>query len=327
VSFRYQAEGHARDFIREADLAMHRAKEQGGARSEAYRPVMSTRAKHRMELERELRHALENDELRVHYQPAVSLATNEVVGLEALVRWEHPERGLIAAGEFIPFAEETGLIIRIGQRILDEVSSQISVWRATNAIPAIPVSVNLSATEFGQPDFVERVVSVLDAHALHPEQMIFEVTESVVMRDDAATLTQMRKLDRIGVRLAIDDFGLGYSSLNYLKRFRFSVLKIDKSFVQDVATRETDQAIVRYVIGLASDLKIPVVAEGVETLEQIEFLRGMGCQFVQGYYVCKPVDPATLAEFVTNANSGSPAGNGAGTAETAEATTPGRLAT
>lgn len=304
VSFRYQTEGLARDFMREADLAVNRAREQGGNRCEAYRPIMSTRAKHRMELERELRQALLKSELVVYYQPAVSIKTNSVVGIEALIRWQHPERGLVTAGEFMPLAEETGLVNRLGRHVLEEVTAQIAVWRAKGTLPAIPVSMNLSAPEFGQPEFVDHVVSALDSHKLHPNDLIFEVTENVVMRDDPATLAQMRSLNRIGIRLAIDDFGRGYSSLSYLKRFRFSVLKIDRSFVTDLATKETDQAIIRYVIGLSNDLRIPAVAEGVETSEQLEFLRSLGCEYVQGFFVCPPLSAMDLADYLERSKEG-----------------------
>ena len=298
VAFRYELERLARDFLREADLAVRRAKERGGGRVEGYRPAMWTRVDHRSEMEQELRRALKRDELAVYYQPGISLETGELVGLEALVRWRHPTRGVIVADEFISFAQDCGLLVAVGQRLLEEVGAQISVWRATGAVPPVPVGVNLSAIELAQDDFVPRVISVLDTHRLHPKDIIFEVTESVVMSDDEKTRTHIDALRRTGVRLAIDDFGLGYSSLSYLKRFPFAVLKIDRSFVTDVDTNETDQAIVRYILGLARDLSMPVIAEGVETRAQMAFLRASGCRFAQGYYICEPVNPLRLRQLI-----------------------------
>jgi EAL domain-containing protein (putative c-di-GMP-specific phosphodiesterase class I) len=262
-----------------------------------------------MELETDLRRAIDQGELVVHYQPAVSVSTGAVAGLEALVRWNHPKRGVVSAAEFVPVAEDTGLIIPLGQYVMGNVAAQMQRWRESDAIPRLPISVNVSAAEFGQPDFVDHVVRAVNTNALDPTQLILEVTETVVMRDDRVTATQLRKLEETGIRLAIDDFGLGYSALNYLKRFKFSVLKIDRSFITDVATRETDQAIVRYVLALAGDLGIPVVAEGVETEDQLEYLRSIDCGYVQGFHLCRPLDAADLELFLAtqpngNGNSG-----------------------
>ena len=298
VSFRYEMERLARDFLREADLAMRRAKERGGGRVESYASTMAVHVEHRFEMEQQLRRALKNDELAVYYQPGINLETGELVGLEALVRWKHPTRGVVAADDFIPAAQETGLIVAVGQRLLEEVGAQISVWRATGAVPPVPVGVNLSAPELLHDDFVRRVISVLDAHRVHPNDIIFEMTESIVMSDDEKTRSQIEALRRIGVRLAIDDFGLGYSSLSYLKRFPFSVLKIDRSFVSDLANSEADQAIVRYILGLARDLRMPVIAEGVEAKEHLDHLRSMGCQFAQGFYICEPVTALRLRQLL-----------------------------
>jgi EAL domain-containing protein (putative c-di-GMP-specific phosphodiesterase class I) len=190
--------------------------------------------------------------------------------------------------------------------VLDRVVQQMHEWREAKTMPRFPVAVNVSPTEFGQPDFVDRVIRALGSRSLEASQLLLEVTESVVMRDDRITNGQLRRLEESGVRLAIDDFGLGYSALSYLKRFNFSVLKIDRSFITDVATRETDQAIVRYVLALANDLGIPVVAEGVETEEQLAYLRSVECGFVQGYHLCRPLAPAELELFVaahTNGNA------------------------
>jgi diguanylate cyclase (GGDEF)-like protein len=297
VSFGQQFSGVRRDLLREADVAMYRAKERGGARCEVYRPVMTALARRRMELEIDLRSAIDDGQLLVHYQPAISVQTGNVVGLEALVRWRHHKRGLVSAADFVPLAEESGLVVPLGHYVLERVTKQMSKWRK-DGFPTFPVAVNVSATEFGQPDFVDRVVRTIEANGIDPAQLLLEVTETVVMRDDRVTGQQMRKLEETGIRLAIDDFGLGYSALSYLKRFKFSVLKIDRSFITDVATRETDQAIVRYVLALAGDLGIPVVAEGVETAEQLDYLRTISCAYVQGFHLCRPLDAADLAAFV-----------------------------
>lgn len=298
AAYGQQLPGHPRDLLREADVAMYRAKERGGARCEIYRPVMTALARRRMELEVDLRHAIANNELLVHYQPAVSVSDGAVVGLEALVRWKHPKRGLVSASDFVPVAEDTGLIIPLGHHVVERVMNQVKEWSTTKAIPRFPIAVNVSATEFSQPDFVDLLMGSINANSIDPALVLLEVTETVVMRDDRVTSSQMRKLEEVGVRLAIDDFGLGYSALSYLKRFKFSVLKIDKSFITDVASRETDQAIVRYVLALAGDLGIPVVAEGVENQAQLEYLRSIDCSYVQGYHLCRPLSPSDLELFV-----------------------------
>jgi diguanylate cyclase (GGDEF)-like protein len=291
VSFGPPSPAGTRDFVREADLAMKRAKEQGGGRCEAYRPEMIARAEQRLALEFDLRHGFEQNAFVIHYQPVLRIPDRQIVALEALVRWNHPERGLLMPNEFIPFAEESELIVPLGQWILDEVCRQVGEWRTTYPDwPRVPVGINLSAKEFRQDDFVETVVAAFEAHDVQPSDVVFEVTESVLMRDNQVTLHQMHRLGRLGVLMAIDDFGLGYSSLSYLKRFPFSILKIDRSFVDGIAATETDQAIVRSVLGLASDLGIAVVAEGVENDEQLTYLETHGCNIVQGYHLYPPLE-------------------------------------
>jgi len=299
VSYGSSTLGSTRDFVREADLAMERAKEQGGGRCEVYRPEMIAKAEQRLALEFELRRGFEEGSFVVYYQPVVRIPDREIVALEALVRWNHPERGLLLPMEFIPFAEESELIVPLGRWILNDVCRQLNVWRATHPHwPRLPVGINLSAKEFRQENFVDLVVAAFDTHKIHPSDVVFEITESVLMRDNQATITQMRRLARLGVRMAIDDFGLGYSSLSYLKRFPFSILKIDRSFVDGIAATATDQAIVRSVLGLASDLGIAVVAEGVENDEQIEYLHANGCNIVQGFRLHPPVEADKIPGLV-----------------------------
>ncbi len=307
VSFGSSTLGSNRDFVREADLAMERAKEQGGGRCEAYRPEMIAKAEQRLTLEFDLRRGFEQGSFVVYYQPVVQIPERRILGLEALIRWQHPERGLLLPMEFIPFAEESELIIPLGHWILNEVCRQVNVWRATHPNwPRIPVSINLSAKEFRQENFVETVVAAFENHKIHPNDIVFEITESVLMRDNQATLVQMKRLNRLGVRMAIDDFGLGYSSLSYLKRFPFSVLKIDRSFVDGIAATATDQAIVRSVLGLASDLNIAVVAEGVENEEQLEYLHANGCNIVQGFHLYPPLPAGDVPALVGQLTVGSP---------------------
>lgn len=311
ISYGSSTLGNSRDFVREADLAMERAKEQGGGRCEAYRPEMIAKAEQRLAMEFELRRGFEEGAFVLYYQPVVEIPTRRIVALEALVRWNHPERGLLLPMEFIPFAEESELIVPLGQWILNDVCRQVNVWRTSDPNwPRLPIGVNLSAKEFRQENFVDLVVGAFEAHKVHPSDIVFEITESVLMRDNQATLTQMKRLSRLGVRMAVDDFGLGYSSLSYLKRFPFSVLKIDRSFVNGIAATATDQAIVRSVLNLASDLGIAVVAEGVENEEQLDYLHANGCDIVQGFYLYPPLPAEDIAALVGQVAVGAPAVDG-----------------
>ncbi len=307
VSFGEAVESVTRDYVREADLAMKRAKEEGGGRCEAYRAEMIARAEQRLALEFELRRSFEENAFVIHYQPVVEMPSKRIVALEALVRWQHPERGLLLPAEFIPFAEESELIVPLGKWILNEVCRQVGEWRRSfPSWPRIPVGINLSAKEFRQDDFVDHVVAAFETHEVSPSDVVFELTESVLMRDNQMTLQQMDRLRRLGVLMAIDDFGLGYSSLSYLKRFPFSILKIDRSFVDGIAATATDQAIVRSVLGLASDLGIAVVAEGVENDGQLAYLETQGCNIVQGYHLYPPLEATRIPDVVGTENSEDP---------------------
>jgi len=248
---------------------------------------------------RALEHAIARDEFVVQYQPVVSLATGRLVALEALLRWEHPRRGRLHPGEFIPIAEQAGLIVDVGRWVVDRVCSQVAEWRRAELVPAVPVGINLSANELGDPEFVDDVVRALAAHDVEATDIAFEVTESAIMRDDAATLAQMRRLDELGIRVAVDDFGVGYCSLNYLRQFDFSVLKIDRSFVAGITSSDTDRAIIRTIVSLAADLGLAVVAEGVESAEQAESLEDVGCRFAQGFHISEPLDADVVSLFAT----------------------------
>ena len=288
------AVGHAPEstpdtLIRDADVAMYRAKRKGPSRYEVYDPEMNARALERLTLENDLWQAVRRDELRVHYQPKVRLSNQELVGFEALVRWQHPVQGLIMPGDFIPLAEDTGMILGIGQWVLHEACRQAKVWQTRFSDKPLQMSVNLSARQLQQAGLVREIAEVLEETGLYPSCLKLEITESVVMEDAEATIRTLRDLKRLGVRLAIDDFGTGYSSLSYLRRFPVDNLKVDRAFVSNIGINTEDTEIVRAIITLAQALGLTVTAEGVETAEQASQLTALGCDWAQGYYFSKPV--------------------------------------
>ena len=281
--------GRAEDVLRDADVAMYRAKEQGRARIEVFDEAVRARLLERLETEHLLRRALGRGELRLDYQPIVRVVSGDLGSFEALVRWNHPERGLVAPDEFIPLAEDTGLIIPIGQWVLREACAQLSAWRAASpTMSAVQVSVNLSAKQFNNPDIVATVADALALASLPAAALTLEITESVLMEQVEATAHTLQALKDLGVGLSIDDFGTGYSSLSYLKRFPVDVLKIDRSFVDGLGTDADDHAIVGAVVSLAHALGLSVVAEGVETTSQLNELRRLGCDSAQGYLLGRP---------------------------------------
>lgn len=267
--------------LRHADLAMHDAKAAGGNTFRFYGPEMNARATARFAMEAELRRALEQNELLMHYQPQVSLINGVITGAEALLRWHHPVRGIVGPKEFIRLAEESGLLLPFGAWAIDTVCGQIAAW-LRDGLPVPPVSVNLSAGQFNQPDLLATVRQALERYRLEPRMLALEITESAVMRDTAAAAERLRELHALGVRLILDQFGTGHSSLSYLKRFPISHLKIDRSFVRDITTVPDDAAICNAVIALAHNLHVTVVAQGVETEEQLSYLRRRNCDEIQG---------------------------------------------
>jgi diguanylate cyclase (GGDEF)-like protein len=276
-------EGGAEGLLRNADIAMHRAKESGGNTYAFYSVDMTTKVQERLALEHALRRALEHDELRVHYQPVVNLRSGRLAGFEALVRWMHPQRGEILPMEFIPLAEETGLITRLDQWVVRKACTEFAAFLTASGTP-LRLAVNLSARQFQQTDFVKSVLRIIDETKFDPKQLDMEVTETSLMQNAEVAASVMRDLGEIGVRFSIDDFGTGYSSLAYLKHLPIGSVKIDKSFVRDVPTDTNDAAIVTAIIAMAHNLGLEVVAEGVETQEQLEFLRANGCDAVQGWH-------------------------------------------
>ncbi len=280
----------ADELLRNADTAMYQAKEMGGNTYHFYTAELNERAQRRLALETGLRQALDRHELRLHYQPQIDLRSGEILGAEALVRWQHPEWGLVAPGEFIPLAEETGLILPIGEWVLNQACAQTRAWR-DEGHPALRVAVNLSGRQLAQRDLPKLVQHTLTANGLEAEALDLEITESLLMQDLEMTSTTLDALTRLGATISMDDFGTGYSSLSYLKRLPIDMLKIDQAFVRDINNDPDDAAIVQAIIAMAHSLGIKVIAEGVETAEQLSFLRRHRCDAVQGYYFSRPLPP------------------------------------
>ena len=290
----------ADELVRDADLAMYDAKLGGRARVARYTPALRTRADQRLTLEAELRRALAGDELRVHYQPICSMGTGACTGFEALVRWQHPARGLLAPGEFLPVAEDAGLMTELGEWVLRNACAQLAEWRARHGRrhPSLSVSVNLAAAQLVQPDLVPTVRDALAAAALPPDALRLEVTENILARDAEMAETVLHELDGLGVRLLMDDFGTGHSSLGYLHRFPMSTVKIDRFFVGRLDEQRECVEIVRAIVALAHALEMDVVAEGVERPEQRELLGAMGCEYLQGYLIAPPLPPQEAARHL-----------------------------
>jgi diguanylate cyclase (GGDEF)-like protein len=294
----YPADGaDAETLIRNADTAMYHAKGDGRGTFHFFRPQMTERVKRRLALEMGLRQALERQEFVLHFQPIVQLGSSRPVGAEALVRWNHPERGLVPPAEFIPVAEDIGLIVPLGEWVLREACAQASRWSAAGGGPLF-VSVNLSARQFHEGSLVSVVADALARSGLPPSRLELEITESVLMQQTEASTRMLRELEALGVRLAIDDFGTGYSSLGYLKRFPVSTLKIDRSFLRDVSRDDDDRAIVTAIMAMARSLGLTVTAEGVERSDQIAFLRELGCDQAQGYLYGRPGPVGDLEQLL-----------------------------
>ena len=287
------------DLVRDADTAMYQAKTQGKSRAVVFDAKMNVQAVNRLELEMDLRRALEKEEFRVFYQPIVSLETRRVCEVEALVRWEHPVRGLVPPGDFIPLAEETGLIVPLGLWVLWEACQQGRAWQQSHrAGPPLRVSVNVSARQLQQPDLVAQVAQVLAGTGLAPACLKLEITESVMMLDADETIPRLHALRALGVHLAVDDFGTGYSSMAYLSSLPIDTLKIDRSFVTKMGRSEDDAAIVRAIVTLAKTLSLQITCEGIETADQLAHLCSLDCDQGQGYHFSRPLPAAECAALL-----------------------------
>lgn len=286
--------------LRCADAAMYKAKASGRNTYHLYTPELNDAISERLELENNLRHALERDEFRVYYQPRIDTVSGRIIGAEALIRWECPGKGLVSPDKFIPIAEETGLIVSIGQWVLREACRQNSAWQRAGLSP-ITVSVNLSPIQFRNSGLVKSVASALDQANLSPAFLELELTESFVMHDAERINGAMKSLKALGVDISVDDFGTGYSSLSYLKRFPVDRLKVDKSFVRDIDTDPEDAAIVRAIITLGHSLNLKVVAEGVETQAHLAFLQEHGCDELQGYFFSRPIPASKMGALLAKA--------------------------
>jgi PAS domain S-box-containing protein len=287
----------AEKLLKHADSAMYSAKEKGRNRYQFFTEDLNERAARRFSLEMKLREALERNEFLLHYQPKIDIRNDRVVGMEALLRWQQPEVGLVSPGEFIPIAEELGLIVPIGEWALREASRQTVAWR-TAGLPPLTISVNLSAMQFKNRRLPKTIRSILAAAGLDPTFLEVELTESMLIEDTEASVAMLAQLKDLGLNLSIDDFGTGYSSLSYLKRFPLDSLKIDRSFVRDITTDKNDAAIVSATIALAHNLNLRVVAEGVEQQVQVDILKEQGCDEAQGYLFSRPLAPAVFERWV-----------------------------
>lgn len=291
----------ADDLLRDADIAMYRAKSLGKARVEIFDTAMHMSAVNRLNLETDLRKAIERKEFRLFYQPIVSLQSGRIAGFEALLRWQHPTTGLVEPTEFITVAEETGLIVPIGKWALREACEQLRLWQCLYSSGLrLTMSVNVSAKQFTQPDLFEEIGAVLHETGIQPSTLELEITESVAMEDAEKTSDILSRLKSFGVRLAIDDFGTGYSSLNYLRRLPFDTLKIDRSFILNIGNDSDNCEILKVIVMLARNLALDVVAEGLETAEQVRHLQSLNCEFGQGYIFSKPKDEESIGRFLAD---------------------------
>ena len=294
----FPADGDDPDtLLKNADSAMYFAKEQGRDNYQFFSPSMNARSVQKLSMENGLRKALEREELRLFYQPKIDAASGRIAGVEALIRWQHPALGMVPPNDFIPLAEETGLIVPIGEWVLHAACRQMARWHAAG-FTDLTVAVNMASPNFAQKDFVASVAATIRGAGIAPGSVEIEVTESVLMRDINATIATLNGLKASGVRLSVDDFGTGYSSLSYLKRFPIDTLKIDRSFVRDVINNREDAAITAAIIALSQSLGLQVVAEGVETEEQAAYLRSKGCHLMQGFLFSRPVPPDQITALL-----------------------------
>jgi EAL domain-containing protein (putative c-di-GMP-specific phosphodiesterase class I) len=294
----YPADGTDADsLVAHADEAMYFAKQSGRNSFQFFNAGMSVFSRERLDLERDLRRALPLQQFELHYQPKLDVASGRTNSVEALLRWRHPVRGLVGPGVFLPLAEESGLMLGIGEWVLREACRQARQWQ-DDTLPFLRIAVNISPIHFRQPKFLEIVRAALADHALEPRYLEIELTETTVMDHAESSVQILEELSRMGVLVSIDDFGTGYSSMSYLRRFPIDKLKIDRSFIKDLTRDSASSSIVKAIISLAHSLRLKVVAEGVETAQQLEQLRELGCDQFQGFYRSAAVPPGEIGEFL-----------------------------
>jgi two-component system CheB/CheR fusion protein len=284
---------------------MYHAKMAGRNNCQFFAPAMNQQAEEKHSLGTDLHHALERNELLLHFQPIVDINSGKIAGMEALLRWQHPEQGMIPPLKFIPLAEETGLIVPIGEWVLRSACEHLKEWQDQD-YDVCRVAINLSSIQFRQKNLVETIARILEETGADPHLIELEITESLLMKNTDEVVETLRKLSDMGLEISIDDFGTGYSSLNYLKRFPIDILKIDRSFVTDIASDPDDATIVRAIIALAHSLHMKVIAEGVEDAAQLEFLREHACDEYQGYYFSKPVPASEMGAKLHKRRTGKP---------------------
>lgn len=289
--------GNAVELIKHAETAMRTRKEQGPDGFSFYTEDMNRRARHQQNLESAIRQALDREEFVLHYQPKLDLKSGKIVGAEALTRWYQPRSGWVSPGDFIPVAEDSGLIVRLTQWVLRQACEQVQAWRAMG-LPPLCISVNISAIDFRQRDFVDNLVAILKQTDMQPHLLELEITESVLMQNVEETVKTLHTIKAMGVRLALDDFGTGYSSLSYLRRFPIDVLKIDQSFVRGLNVNNQDEQLINAIIGMGRSLKLTIIAEGVETLDQLSFLQAQLCEEGQGFLFSKAVPAKDFAQLL-----------------------------
>lgn len=289
----------AETIIKNADAALYRTKEMGRNHYQIYHPLITSKTSERLEMENLLHQALEKDQFLLHYQPQINIKNQAICGMEALIRWEHPTLGLVSPAKFIPIAEESGLIISIGEWVLRQACEQNRLWQK-KGLPPVRVAVNLSAQQFQQPNFVNIVTKILAETNLEPQFLELEITETTIMKNLEFSCQIVHDLKHMGVHISMDDFGTGYSSLGYLKQIPFNTIKIDQSFIKDLQDKPQDLAIISAVLAIGRGFNVRVIAEGVETQHQVELLRKLECEEMQGFKFSKPLKPEAAANFLSN---------------------------
>lgn len=286
------------DLLRDADLAMYEAKALGKAQYVVFTPELRSKALTRMVMEKDLRLALENKELYLNYQPIINLSDGKILGLEALIRWRHPDLGLISPGIFIPIAESNGTVVPVTFWVMEEALRQLCEWQKEFPDVFLSVSVNLSARLFNLPDLMNNIERILSQAQIPPKKLILEITESALIQNASVAIQVLKDCQKLGILVHMDDFGTGYSSLNYLHNFPLNALKIAQEFVLRILPGGENREIVQTIVTLARDLNLEVIAEGIETLEQMEFIRNLGCQGGQGYFISRPLSPEDASIFI-----------------------------